>query len=266
MKDEFTTSTGPLVRCSGTDQRVLMWMSSRSLGWPLFEVVRTQLSRLMPRTMVVMGDMCTLEEGDAEQVCLLMSRSADAAARRTERVNWDLGLGTLFAVAAPSVDTAPPLGVKDVIVALGEIPHLVPSVYAAIVPDIVWLFSSWRNRMMQADGPNRVSPPSLMSSPHQGSTMKGAGAVLRTLCYGGLADIDLCRWLGAEEVRSPCTGVPLVHALAAALPAWTLTTGPFVNTMKTPALGRDSIFAGVEARKPKEELGTPNIAERVSAS
>ena len=42
--------------------------------------------------------------------------------------------------------------------------------------------------------------------------------------------------------------------------------GPFVNTMKTPALGRDSIFAGVEERKPKEELGTPNIAERVSAS
>ena len=42
--------------------------------------------------------------------------------------------------------------------------------------------------------------------------------------------------------------------------------GPFVNTMKTPALGRDSIFAGVEERKPKEELGTPNVAERVSAS
>ena len=41
---------------------------------------------------------------------------------------------------------------------------------------------------------------------------------------------------------------------------------PFVNTMKTPALGMDSIFAGVEERNPKEELGAPNIAERVSAS
>ena len=41
---------------------------------------------------------------------------------------------------------------------------------------------------------------------------------------------------------------------------------PFLNTKKTPALGMDSIFAGVEERKPKEELGTPNIAERVSAS
>ena len=144
MRDRFTISIELLVRCNGTDQKVLFRMSSRSLGWPLFEVVQTQLSRLMPRTMVV------------------MSRSADAAVRRTEHVNWDLEfeIGTLLVVAAPFAATALPPGAKDAIVASDVIPWKVPSVSAAIVPDIVWLFSSWRNRMMQADGPNRVSPPS----------------------------------------------------------------------------------------------------------
>ena len=61
-----------------------------------------------------------------------------------------------------------------------------------------------------------------------------------------------------EESSGPCTG--------SSTSSMDFDHGPFVNTMKTPALGRDSIFAGVEERKPKEELGTPNVAERVSTS
>ena len=61
-----------------------------------------------------------------------------------------------------------------------------------------------------------------------------------------------------RRASGPCTG--------SSTSSMDFDHGPFVNTMKTPALGRDSIFAGVEERKPKEELGTPNIAERVSAS
>ena len=61
-----------------------------------------------------------------------------------------------------------------------------------------------------------------------------------------------------RRASGPCTG--------SSTSSMDFDHGPFVNTMKTPALGRDSIFAGVEERKPKEELGTPNIAEKVSAS